>query len=420
MPSMRHVLTCLPNQNHPHSLLTFKVTTSPVYSLDEATMTSPSPIKLAVLDDYHNIAAQYFAHIDSTKLEVTVFNDTLPAYSHPKTSDTDRKALVERLKPFSVLSTLRERTPFPDELLRQLPNLKIILATGGKFESWDMDTLKELGIKVYAAPGKGRTDGKGSGLSPRVLPVKKGGGHPTTQHVWALILALARNVASDDSVVKGKGREAAWQTELAIGLPGKTLGLVGLGRIGSHVARVGVLAFGMKIVCWSANLTQEKADQLAEEAGLPISGAGLADENEKTFKVVSKEELFSTADVITVHYVLSDRSKGIVGAQELDWMKSSGLLVNTSRGPLVDETALLDTLRHGRIRGAALDVFDIEPLPADSPWRNEDWDVKGKSRVLLTPHMGYVEEGTMQTWYEETVENVERLLSGEDLLHCII
>jgi phosphoglycerate dehydrogenase-like enzyme len=385
-------------------------------------MSAASPIKLAILDDYHHIAPQYFSHIDESKLSTTTFNDTLPSYSHPTTSDADREALVERLAPFSALSTMRERTPFPGDLLRRLPNLKVIFATGGKFESWDMNMIKELGIKVCAAPGKRRTDGKGSGQSPRVLHISKGGGHPTTQHVWALILALARNVAADDAVVKGKGGKgvrAGWQTGLAIGLPGKTLGLVGLGRIGSHVARVGVLAFGMRIVCWSANLTQEKADRLAEEAGLPIMGAGMANEDEKTFRVVSKEEVFRTADVVTVHYVLSERSKGIVGTQELDWMKPSGLFVNTSRGPLVDEAALLDTLRNGRIRGAALDVFDIEPLPADSPWRNEAWDAVGKSRVLLTPHMGYVEEGTMQTWYEETAENVERLVEGKDLLHCI-
>ncbi|KAF2818730.1 D-isomer-specific 2-hydroxyacid dehydrogenase-like protein [Ophiobolus disseminans] len=382
-------------------------------------MSSPSPVKLAILDDYHNLALEHFSHIDPSKLFITVFNDTLPSYSHPATSDADRKALVDRLAPFSALFTMRERTPFPGNLLRQLPNLKTIFATGAKFESWDMDTIKELGIKVYAAPGKGRTDGKGSGSSPRILPVKKGGGHPTTQHVWALILALARNVAADDAVVKGKGVKGGWQTELAIGLPGKTLGLVGFGRIGSHVARVGVLAFGMKVVCWSANLTQEKADRLAEEAGLPVTGAGMASDNEKTFKVVSKEELFQTADVVTVHYVLSERSKGVVGAQELEWMKPSSFLVNTSRGPLVNEAALLDTLRRGRIRGAALDVFDIEPLPADSPWRSEDWDVQGKSRVLLTPHMGYVEEGTMQTWYEETAENVERLVERKELLHRI-
>jgi lactate dehydrogenase-like 2-hydroxyacid dehydrogenase len=388
-------------------------------TLCRRTMSIATPVKIAVLDDYHNIAAQHFAHIDKSKLDIKIFKDTLPAYSHPGTSDADKRALVDRLKPFSVLSTMRERTALTTELLEQLPNLKIILGTGGKFESWDMNTIKERGIKVCAAPGKGRMDGKGSGQSTRSLPVKEGGGHPTTQHVWSLILGLARNIAADDAVVKGKGVPAGWQTELAIGLPGKTLGLVGLGRLGSQVARVGVLAFGMKVVCWSANLTQEKADQLAEEAGLPVTGGGTTDDNQKTFEVVSKEELFKTADVVSVHYVLSERSKGIVGAQELEWMKPSGLLVNTSRGPLVDEAALLDTLRHGRIRGAALDVFDVEPLPADSPWRNEDWDAKGKTRVLLTPHMGYVEEGTMQTWYEETAENLERLVDGKELLHVI-
>ncbi|KAH7406260.1 D-isomer-specific 2-hydroxyacid dehydrogenase-like protein [Phaeosphaeria sp. MPI-PUGE-AT-0046c] len=381
-------------------------------------MASSSPLKVAILDDYHNIAAPYFAHIDPSKVDIATFNDTLPAYSHPRTSDVDRKALVDRLKPFSVLATMRERTALTSGMIQQLPNLKVILANGGKFESWDMDAIKEQGIKVCAAPGKGRTDGKGR-QSPRSLPVKNGGGHPTTQHVWALILALARNVAADDAVVKGKGVKTGWQTELAIGLPGKTLGLVGLGRIGSHVARVGMLAFGMKVICWSANLTQEKADQLAEEVGLPVTGGGMTGATEKTFKVVSKDELFSMADIVSVHYVLSERSKGIVSAQELERMKTSGLLINTSRGPLVDEAALLDTLRHGRIRGAALDVFDMEPLPADSPWRNEDWDAEGKSRVLLTPHMGYVEEGTLQTWYEEAAENLERLVLGQELLHVI-
>ena len=382
-------------------------------------MASSQPIKLAVLDDYHNIALQHFSHLPTSQVEITVFNDTLPSYTHPKTTDAERQALVERLRPFSVLSTMRERTPFPGELLRQLPNLKFIFATGGKFESWDLATMRELGITVCAAPGKGRTDGKGSGQSPRSLPIKQGGGHPTTQHVWALILALARNVAADDAVVKGKGGPRGWQTGLAMGLQGRTLGLVGLGRIGSHVARVGILAFGMKIVCWSANLTQEKADQLAEEAGLPVTGGGMIPDDEKTFKVVSKEEVFREADVVSLHYVLSERSKGIVSTQELDWMKPSGLLINTSRGPLVDEAALLDTLRHSRIRGAALDVFDIEPLPADSPWRTEDWDAAGKSRVLLTPHMGYVEEGTLTIWYEETAENLERLVQGKELLNVI-
>ncbi|KAF2643512.1 glycerate dehydrogenase [Massarina eburnea CBS 473.64] len=381
-------------------------------------MASQSPIKLAILDDYHNIAAKNFSDIDKTKVDITTFNDTLPAYTHPRTSDADRKALVGRLKPFSVLSTMRERTPFPSELLRQLPNLKVILATGTQFETFDLKTAKELGIQVVAAPGKGRTDGKGSGLSARArIDIKKGGGHPTTQHAWALILALARNLAADDAVIKGKGVTAGWQTELAIGLQGKTIGLVGFGRIGALVARVGLLAWGMKVVAWSANLTQEKADQLAQDVGLPVTGGGIADEGEKTFKVVSKEELFKTSDVVSLHYVLSARSRGIVGAQELEWMKPSGLLINTSRGPLIDEAALLDTLRQGRIGGAALDVFDIEPLPADSLWRSENWDEKGKSRVLLTPHMGYVAEDTLRTWYEESAENLERYIGGQELLH---
>ncbi|KZM23411.1 uncharacterized protein EKO05_0003953 [Ascochyta rabiei] len=383
-------------------------------------MASSQPIKLAVLDDYHNIALQHLGHLPASSVQITVFNDTLPSYTHPKTTDGERQALVERLRPFSVLVTMRERTAFPGALLRQLPNLKTIFGTGGKFESWDLATMKELGITVCAAPGKGRTDGKGSGQSPRSLPVTQGGGHPTTQHVWALILALARNVAADDAVVKGKGGPKGWQTGLAMGLQGKTLGLVGMGRIGSHVARVGVLAFGMRIVCWSTNLTQEKADLLAEEAGLPVTGGGMVADDEKTFRVVSKEEVFKKSDVVSLHYVLSERSRGIVSTKELEWMKPSGLLVNTSRGPLVDEAALLDTLRSGRIGGAALDVFDMEPLPADSPWRNEEWDVKGKSRVLLTPHMGYVEEGRMTIWYEEMAENVERQLQGEELLHVIV
>ncbi|KAF9698993.1 hypothetical protein EKO04_003307 [Ascochyta lentis] len=383
-------------------------------------MASPQPIRLAILDDYHNIALQHFSHLPNSKVQITVFNDTLPSYTHPNTSDAERQTLVERLRPFPVLVTMRERTAFPGALLRQLPNLKTIFATGGKFESWDLETMKELGITVCAAPGKGRTDGKGSGQSPRSLPVKQGGGHPTTQHVWALILALARNVAADDAVVKGKGGPKGWQTGLAMGLQGKTLGLVGLGRIGSHVARVGVLAFGMKIVCWSTNLSQEKADQLAEEVGLPVTGGGMIADDEKTFKVVSKEEVFKTADVVSLHYVLSERSRGIVSTRELNWMKPSGLLVNTSRGPLVDEAVLLDTLRKGRIGGAALDVFDIEPLPADSPWRNEDWDAEEKGRVLLTPHMGYVEEGTMTIWYEEIAENLERFVQGRELLHVIL
>ncbi|OJJ45257.1 hypothetical protein ASPZODRAFT_17478 [Penicilliopsis zonata CBS 506.65] len=376
-------------------------------------------LSMAVLDDFLDIARPHFASIPIDKLPITIFRDTLPAYTHPQTTAAQREAIVDRLKPFTVLSTMRERTPFPADLLRQLPNLKLLLATGTQFETFDLHAARELGITVAAAPGKGRTDGRRmQGRPPRPkLDIKQGGSHPTTQHTWALILALARNVASDDAAMKDPARHA-WQTQLAKGLTGATLGVVGLGRLGAAVARVGTLAWGMKVVCWSENLTQEKANAQAEAMGLsPFPSASNNEHEQPTFRAVSKEELFRTADVVSVHYVLSERSRGIIGSQELQLMQDSALLINTSRGPLIDQTALLAALREGRIGGAALDVFDIEPLPSDSPWRSTSWGTQGSSNLLITPHMGYVEEGIMHTWYEETAENVERWLSGSEILH---
>lgn len=380
---------------------------------------------MAILDDYLNIAEPHFAHIKPSELSITTFSDALPAYHHPATSESSRRALVERLQPFTIISSMRERTPFPGALLRALPNLKLLLATGTQFETFDLAAAAELGIRVAAAPGRGRTDGGGGGggrlllgtttaARPRPkLDIKKGGSHPTTQHAWALILALARNVAADDAAMKSAG--AKWQTRLATGLTGATLGVVGLGRLGAAVARIGSLAWGMRVVCWSENLTQERANRKAEEVGLPAFGGAGA--GAPTFTAVGKDELFATADVVSLHYVLSERSRGIVGARELAHMKDSALLVNTSRGPLVDDGALYEALEKGRIRGAALDVFDVEPLPADSPWRSTAWGTGGRSSLIITPHMGYVEEGIMHTWYEETAENVERWLEGKELLH---
>jgi phosphoglycerate dehydrogenase-like enzyme len=368
---------------------------------------------MAILDDYNNIALKHFTNI-SPNLQITTYNTPFPT-----ATPDDIDALAKTLKPYTLLSTMRERTPLPGTLLRQLPNLKVIFATGGHFSSFDLQTAKALGIRIVTAPGKGRTDGKGSGPLPRSkLDVRNGGGHPTVQHVWALILALARNVAADDYVLKNV--PGGWQTDIAIGLQGKTLGVVGFGRIGALVARIACLAWGMRVLCWSENLTQERADAFAAEMGVGVTGAGFAEEDEKSFLVVSKEELFRKADVVTVHYALSERSRGIVGEKELGWMKREADFVNTARGPLVDEQALLRTLREGRIRGAALDVFDLEPLPADSPWRTEKWGVEGKSRVLLTPHMGYVEEGTLNLWYEEQAENVERWVAGNELLNVVV
>lgn len=285
------------------------------------------------------------------------------------------------------------------------------MVAGTQFETFDLKAAKELGITVAAAPGKGRTDTQKS-AAHRGQDIKKGGSHPATHHTWAMILALARNIAADDAAIKAGG----WQTDMAVGLTGKTLGVVGLGRLGAAVARIGILAFGMKVVAWSNSLDQQKADEMAEKLGLPLEN----EHGEKTFQVVEKGQLFQQADVVSLHYVLSERSKGIVGARELAAMKPSSLLINSSRGPLIDETALLDAASKGRVRGVALDVFEHEPLPADSPWRSQAWGAEGRSRVLLTPHMGYVEEGIMNAWYAETAENVERWLEGREILHRLV
>ncbi|EWY85929.1 hypothetical protein FOYG_10597 [Fusarium oxysporum NRRL 32931] len=357
---------------------------------------------LLVLDDYLRISAKHFGHLQPPKLQVELSDTYLPQ----RTAE-ERSNLIEKLYPYDIISTMRERTPFSGELLHQLPNLKLLLCTGTQFETFDLETAKKLGITVASALGRGRSDG-----TQHKQDIRKGGSHPATHHTWAMILALARNIAADDASIKAGG----WQSDMAIGLSGKTLGVVGLGRLGAAVARIGYLAFGMKIKCWSSSLDQAKADEMAVKLGLPIED----EDGDKTFQAVSKEELFATADVVTLHYVLSDRSRGLIGAKELAAMKQSGLLINTSRAALIDETALLEAANECSIRGVALDVFESEPLPADSPWRSQDWGNGKKSRVLVTPHMGYVEEGIMNSWYAEQAENVERWLDGKDVLHQLV
>jgi phosphoglycerate dehydrogenase-like enzyme len=361
-----------------------------------------SPIRVAVLDDYLSLSKSHFAEVP--KVELTTFTDALPTWTHPLTTSAEKEELVSRLQEFSVIASMRERTPFPGELLRALPNLKLLLVTGSQFQMFDLDTAKDMGIAVATSPGKGRTDRPHK--PPTTRDIKKGGAHSTTQHTWALILALARNVALDDRTIKSGG----WQTDLATGLLGKTLGVVGLGRLGAAAARIGNLAWGMKIICWSENLTQEKADKAAEEAGLPIG----------TFQCVSKSTLFKEADVVSMHYVLSPRSVGIIDRASFFSMKPSALFVNTSRAGLLDEEALHDLLMQKKIKGAALDVFDREPLPIDSMWRRPDWGIDGtSSHLLTTPHMGYVEEEIMNAWYSEQAENLERWVEGKELLNRI-
>ncbi|KAK3902822.1 hypothetical protein C8A05DRAFT_15167 [Staphylotrichum tortipilum] len=353
----------------------------------------PAPIKVAVLDDYQGISEPKFRALDPAKFDVTFFRDTLRPYNHPDTSQEVKDQLVARLEPFAVISTMRERTPLPAALLARLPNLQLLLSTGTRNLSLDLAALKERNI-----PAAGAVDRQHAGSVGSVS---------TTEHCVAMILAAARNIAGDDLSVKTGG----WQTVPAVGLKGKVLGVVGLGRLGVAVARIMVVGFGMRVVAWSENLDQERADGMARGAGLGVEG----EDGEKTFKVVSKEELFRTADVVSLHLVLSDRSRGVVGKRELEWMKKSAILVNTSRGPLVVEEELLDALERGRIRAAALDVFALEPLPLESKWRSTTWGQDGRSRVLLTPHMGYVEESTLDAWYDEQVENLQRWESGEEL-----
>jgi phosphoglycerate dehydrogenase-like enzyme len=302
-------------------------------------------MKVAILDDYQNVALQ-LADWSAVRRhgEITVFNDHV----------ADPADIVERLRPFDVICVMRERTPLTSEILQQLPNLKLIASTGSRNASINSQTAADLGIAVTAT-GYDST--------------------PTIEFTWSLILASMRGIDREAASLRAGG----WQRDLGSNLNGKTLGIVGLGNIGREVARIG-LAFGMKVIAWSQNLTEEKA-----------SAAGAA--------LVDKQTLFREADVVTVHLVLSGRTKGLIGGPELALMKPTARLVNTSRGPIVDERALIEALQARRIAGAAVDVFEIEPLPANHPFRKLD-------NVLATPHIGYVTEDLYRTFYGDAAANI--------------
>ncbi|MCW2698893.1 MAG: D-isomer specific 2-hydroxyacid dehydrogenase NAD-binding protein [Blastococcus sp.] len=306
--------------------------------------------RIAVLDDYQHVAATY---ADWSAVlephEVAEFSDHV-----------EDEALVERLQDFDVVVAMRERTPFPRSVLERLPNLKLLVTTGMRNKSIDVAAATERGITVC-----------GTGSSPSG-PVEL---------TWALILAVARHLSREDASV----RDGGWQETVGTDLAGATIGVIGLGRLGEKVARIGQ-AFGMDVVAWSENLTDERA----AEVGV---------------RRVDKDELLRTADVVTIHLVLSDRTRGLIGADELASMKPSAILVNTSRGPIVDEPALIDALANDVIAGAGLDVFDVEPLPADHPLRTSP-------RTVRTPHLGYVTDRTYQVFYREAVEDVAAFLAG--------
>jgi phosphoglycerate dehydrogenase-like enzyme len=295
-------------------------------------------MQVAILDDYQNIALQ-LADWSSVRnrAEITVFNDHI----------ADPSAVVDRLQPFDVICVMRERTPLTAEILQQLPTLKLIASTGPTNASIDTKAAAALGIKVTAT-GYDSTS--------------------TVEFTWSLILASMRGIDREAASVRTGG----WQVGLGSNLRGKSLGVVGLGNIGKEVARIG-LAFGMKVIAWSENLNDEKA-----------SAAGAI--------CVDKEALFREADVVTVHLVLSRRTRGLIGRPEFALMKPQAKFVNTSRGPIVDEAALIEALQERRIAGAAIDVFDVEPLRADHPFRKLD-------NVLATPHIGYVSEELYRTFY---------------------
>ncbi|KAK3674092.1 hypothetical protein LTR78_005939 [Recurvomyces mirabilis] len=349
-------------------------------------------IRLAIFDDYACIAREHFEKVPNIHIED--FPDTL----NPATQD-GLEALAKRLQPYQIVSTMRERTPFPAELMKRLPKLQVILNASARNASIDVKQATEQGIVVTGTKGEVPTDERLLNTLPNLPPPK---GHSSVvQHGWAMLLALMSRLPQDDHALKTE--PGAWQNGLMMPIAGKTLGIVGLGKLGVGMAKIGVLAWGMKVLAWSENLTQEKADAAAESAALPKG----------SFEYVNKQELFEKSDVVSLHLVLSARSKSIVGKQELASMKKSSIIVNTSRGPLIDEEALIETLKAGTIRGAALDVYWEEPLSAQSPWRTtSEW---AKSEILLSPHMGYVNEGTMHRWYQEQAEDVARWMKGEEV-----
>ncbi|KAI0006583.1 D-isomer specific 2-hydroxyacid dehydrogenase [Xylariaceae sp. FL0662B] len=346
-----------------------------------------APMRIAVLDDYQEISKPHFERLQSAGYEVTTFTDTLPPYNHPNTQQDAKDALAERLKPFDIICSMRERTPIPAELIARLPSLKLLLTTGARNASIDVKACLARGIPVAGTTMEKRSPDS------------------TTEHCVALTLALARNIPQDDAAIKAGG----WQTAAATGLCGRVFGTVGLGRLGVAVSRIMHVAFGMKIVAWSTNLTQEVADEKAKAAGLPVEDKS----GQKTFKVVSRDELFSSADVVSIHLVLSERSRGLVTAADLNKMKKTAFLVNTARGPIVAEDDLLEIAKKGLIRGVGLDVYGIEPLPKQSEWRTTKWGQEGRSQVVLTPHTGYVEEENLSGWYQQQVENILRWEKGE-------
>ena len=307
--------------------------------------------KLAILDDYQRVALE-MADWSSLpgEVDITVFDDNV----------ADLDAVAARLAPFEVLAAMRERTPFPRVLFEKLPNLKLLVTTGMRNGAIDLAAAAAHGVTVCGTGGQSES---------------------TVEMIWALIQAVVRNLPQEDRAT----RAGKWQTSVGKTLAGRTLGLVGLGRLGARTAAIANL-FDMRVIAWSENLTPERARECGAE-------------------LVSKAELFSQSDIVSIHLILSKRSRGLIGADDLALMKPDSYLVNTARGPIVDEAAMLDVLRDGRIAGAALDVYDQEPLPKDHP-------LLSLNNTVISPHMAYVTEETLRQFHMETVEDIAAWLNG--------
>ena len=310
--------------------------------------------RTVVLDDYQDVARR-FGPWDrlGDAVDLEVWNEHVG----------DEHELVRRLAGAEIVMAMRERTPFPRSVLERLSDLRLLVSTGRGNASIDVGAARELGIVVCG------TD----------IPVS-----PTAELTWGLILAVTRNIPAEDASVRSGG----WQRSVGPELAGRTLGVIGLGRQGGRVAAFGK-AFDMEVLAWSQNLDPDDARAQGVEP-------------------VSKEDLLARADVLSIHLRLSDRTRGLIGARELSRMKPTAFLVNTSRGPIVDEAALLIALRKGVIAGAALDVYDEEPLPPEHPLRS-------MANTVVTPHIGYVSEGTYEIFFEQAVEDIEAYLGGEPI-----
>jgi phosphoglycerate dehydrogenase-like enzyme len=315
-------------------------------------LAKPEQIRIAILDDYQNVALSMadWSVLDG-RATITVFNDHLES--------TD--AVVARLQPFVIVCVMRERTPMTRAIIERLPKLRVIASTGLLNASIGLEAAAERGVQTL-----------NTGYSSA----------PTIEMTWALILASSRNLIEENAALRSGG----WQRHVGDEIAGRTLGLLGLGNIGREVARIGK-TFGMSVIAWSQNLT---ADQAADAGAVKVP----------------KDDLFRRADIVSIHLVLSGRTRGLVGAAEFALMKPTARLVNTSRGPIVVEADLLDALKTGKIAGAAIDVFDREPLPLDHPFRS-------LPNLLATPHIGYVSRALYERFYQDTVSNIVQWLDSK-------